>query len=71
MVRWGLIEQIVGHIEHHGRSSRFDKEVKPNLGTVHGNLPLVYEDFSLKKSFMDFTNTSGNKEITKGASSVY
>ena len=33
---------------------------------MHGNLPLVYEDFSLKKSFMDFTSTSGNKETTKG-----
>ena len=38
-------------------SSRFGKEVKLNLGTMHGDLPLVNEDFSPKKSFMDFTST--------------
>lgn len=56
MVRRELIEQIVGHIEHHGSSSRFGKEVKLNLGTMHGN---VHEDF---------TSTSGNKEMTKRSS---
>ena len=34
-------------------------------------LPLVYEDFSLKKSFTEFTSTPGNEEVTKGAPSVY
>ena len=38
---------------------------------MHGNLSLVYEDFSLKKSFTNFTSTSGNEEISKGALPVY
>ena len=38
---------------------------------MHVNLALVHEDFSLKKSFMDFTSTSGNEKTNKGAPSVY
>ena len=62
IVQRELIKQTVGHIEHQGKSSSgFGKEVKLNLGTMHGKLPLVYEDFSLKKSFTNFTSTSGNE----------
>lgn len=49
IVQRELIKQTVGHIEHQGRSSSvFGKEVKLNLGTMHGKVPMVYEDFSLK-----------------------
>ena len=34
---------------------------------MHGNLSLVYEDFSQKKSLTNFTSTSGNEKMTKGA----
>ena len=64
IVQRELIKQTVGHIEHQGRSSSgFGKEVKLNLGTMHGKVPMVYEDFSLKKSFTSFTSTSGNEKI--------
>ena len=46
---------------------RFGKEAKLNLGQSMGT-PLGVWGF---QSFADFTSTSGNEEIAKGAPSVY
>lgn len=71
IVQRKLIKQTVGHIEQQGRStSGFGKEVKLNLGTMPGKVPMVYEDFSLKKSLKKFYKYF-RKRINKGASSVY